>query len=192
MVLLLNIEEQGKNRQQVADAATRKINAVVQAAARHKDFNTLLQSRSAYPLHDYVNNRRVDRGWQDSAVIRIQSKDMAELNAFAAQVQAHAAIGDIQYTVSDAMLKTHETELTHEAIQRFHARAQEISRQLGGRGYKIVQLNVGNGQGGGGMMPMMVSARMAKADAVQESAPGETEIRLQVGGQIQVQIGKRF
>ena len=50
-----------------------------------------------------------------------------------------------------------------------------------------MQLNVGNGQGGGGMMPMMVSARMAKADAVQESAPGETEIRLQVGGQIQVQ-----
>lgn len=188
MVLLLNIEEQGKNRQQVADAATRKINAVLQAAARNKNFNTLLQSRSAYPLHDYVNNRRVDKGWQDSAVVRIQSKDMAALNVFAAQVQAQAAIGDIQYTVSDERLKQHEAELTREAVQQFRNRAEAVSRQLGGRGYKIVQLDIGRGQNGGGMpVAMMAAARMEKAAPVQEGAPGETQIRLHITGRIQVQ-----
>ncbi|MCP2041591.1 putative secreted protein [Neisseria sp. HSC-16F19] len=188
MVLLLNIEAEGQERQPVADAASRKINAVVQAAARHKDFNTLLQSRSTHPRYDYVNGRRVDKGWQDTAVIRIQSKNMAALNAFAAQMQPYAAIGNIHYGVSAEAFKTHEAELTREAIRQFHARAQEVSRQLGGRGYKLVQLNIGNGRGGGQMPVVMMAAdAMAKSAVVQESAPGEAQIRLHIGGQIQVQ-----
>ena len=52
MVLVLNIEEQGKEREAVANAVTRKVNAVLQQARQHSQFNTTLQSRSAYPQSD--------------------------------------------------------------------------------------------------------------------------------------------
>ena len=189
MVLVLNIEEQGKEREAVANAVTRKVNAVLQQARQHSQFNTTLQSRSAYPQSDYVNGRRVDKGWQDSASIKVESKDMAALNAFAAKVQGQAAIGDIQYTVSSASMQANESELTREALQRFNARAEMIAKSLGGSGYKIVQLNIGNSSDNISTPRAYGGVMMAKAEAapVQDSAPGEAQLRLDVSGQIQVQ-----
>ena len=189
MVLVLNIEEQGKEREAVANAVTRKVNAVLQQARQHSQFNTTLQSRSAYPQTDYVNGRRVDKGWQDSASIKVESKDMAALNAFAAKVQGQAAIGDIQYTVSSASMQANESELTREALQRFNARAAMIAKSLGGSGYKIVQLNIGNSSDNISTPRAYGGVMMAKAEAapVQDSAPGEAQLRLDVNGQIQVQ-----
>ncbi|MFD1245563.1 SIMPL domain-containing protein [Paralysiella testudinis] len=189
MVLVLNIEEQGKEREAVANAVTRKVNAVLQQARQHSQFNTTLQSRSAYPQSDYVNGRRVDKGWQDSASIKVESKDMAALNAFAAKVQSQAAISDIQYTVSTASMQANETELTREALQRFNARAAMIAQNLGGSGYKIVQLNIGNSSDNISTPLAYGGVMRAKADAapVQDSAPGEAQLRLDVSGQIQVQ-----
>lgn len=190
MVLVLNIEEKGNNREQVASVVTQKVNAVLQEAKKHKQFNTMLQSRSAYPLSDWVNGKRVDRGWQDSASIKLESKNMAALNQFAAQVQKHAAIGNIQYTVSTATMQEAERTLTRDVLQRFNQRAQYITQQLGGSGYKVVQLNVGNSSDDPvmrGYGASMMMAAKAEAAPVQDTAPGEAELSLSVNGQIQVQ-----
>ncbi len=189
MVLQLSIDEQGADRVAVANRVTQRINAVLQQASRQPAFNTVLESRNAYPRDETVNGRRLARSWQERASIRIESRDMAALNRFAAAVQQQAGIANIQYTVSEQALQQHQAELTDVALRRFHERAQAVSRSLGGRGYKLVQLNIGNS---GGMQPMYrrmdyAAAAMAAAEPVMDTAPGETQLQLMVNGQIQVQ-----
>lgn len=190
MVLVLQIEEQGKDRQTVSNAVTRKVNAVLQEAGRHRQFNTTLQSRSAWPLTDYVQGRRINKGWQDQATIRLESKDMAALNAFAAKVQNQAAIGNIQYTVSTETLQAGEAELTREALKRFNTRAALITRNLGGSAYKVVQLTIGNSNDSSAPPQAyyaLAAAAPERSAPAQDSAPGQEQLRLTVGGQIQIQ-----
>lgn len=189
MVLTLNIEEQGRDRSAVATAVTNRINSVLQQARRYSDFNTTLQGRSANKLTEYINNRSVDKGWQEHASIRIESKDLDALNRFAAQVQTYAAIGDIQYTVSAETVRAKEVELTREALSRFRQRSEMIVRNLGGSGYRIVQLDIGNGGNTGQSLyrGRAVADVVPMATMKMDSAPGEAELQLTVTGQIQIQ-----
>lgn len=193
MVLSLSIQEQGSSREKIANIVTNRLNAVLQAAKRHSDFNTTLQSRSAYPITAYENGKRVNKGWQDSASVVIKSKNLAALNQFAASVQSQAAIDNVQYTVSREVIEKEETRLTSQATERFKQRAAQITRDLGGSGYQIVQLNIGNsGNGRYGNNEIAdygsgVGFKMMAASApAQDSAPGETQINLNINGQIQV------
>ena len=189
MVLQLSITENGKQRNTVSNQVTQRLNAVLRAAKQHRDFNTQLQSRSAYPTSEYQNGKRIDTGWQDEATIRVQSKNLDALNRFAAEMQGQAAIANVQYTVAQNTLEQHQTALTEQALQQFKQRAQQITRSLGGSSYKIVQLNLGNSQTESAPRPYMVARAMAKvADAAptQDTAPGETQLSLSVNGQIQV------
>lgn len=197
MVLTLSIQEQGSSREKIATIVTNRLNTVLQAAKHHSDFNTTLQSRSAsrsyYEITDVNGKRQNVLGWKDIALVQIKSKNLATLNQFAASVQKQAAINDVQYMVSRNVLDIGQKRLTSQAIERFKQRATQITRDLGGLSYKIVQLNIGDGSTNdthhGVTLYGTIRAGYVNSEAapVQDSAPGETQLNLSISGQIQVQ-----
>ena len=191
LMVVLAVHEQGKDRVQVASNVTRRVNQVLAQIKNNRAFEASLSGRSGYPNSDYVNGKRVDKGWQEQATITVKSQDFEALNKLIAQVQANANVQDLQYTVSDSKRKSFETELTEQAVKRFRERAQMITRAMGGSGYRIVNMDIGSTGGSrpmGGQAYDRMKLAAASADApVPEAMPGNEDINLNISGSIQVQ-----
>lgn len=189
MVLLLKIQQQGINRQQVSSNVTNQLNQVLAIARRHEDFNTTQLTRRVEPRFDYQKDKRIDNGWHDFALIQIKSTNLSALNRFAAEVQKVAAIEGIDYQVADATLQNNEAKLTQQAIALFQQRARQITHDLGGHGYKVVNMSIGSSQSGRNYnsyaSPIMMN-RASNSAPVQDVAAGETLLTLNINGKIQV------
>ncbi|NUE66371.1 SIMPL domain-containing protein [Snodgrassella sp. ESL0253] len=189
MVLMLKIQQQGTNRQQVSNTVTTRLNQVLATARRHDDFNTTQLTRTVEPKFEYQKDKRIDNGWQDSALLQVKSTNLSALNKFAADVQNLAVIVAINYQVADTTLQNYEAKLTRQAIARFQQRAVQIAHELGGHDYKVVSMSLGSSQDaqnyGAYAAPVMLS-RAADTAPVQDIAAGETQLTLSINGKIQV------
>ncbi len=187
--ITLNIQKEGKDRNAITNEVTQSLNQVLAKIKQNKNIDGKIINRSSYPLNDYVNGKTVSRGWQDAVQIQIESKDFAAVNQLAANVQNVANIQNMGYTVSDSKRKSAESQLTAAAIQSFKERAQDITRSLGAKSYKIVTMDIGS-TGAPRRAPMMYLAKAsgaAESAAVQDSMPGNEDIVLNISGSIQVQ-----
>ena len=82
-----------------------------------------------------------------------------------------------------------EEALTAEAIAAFQKRAEQVTRQLGRSGYRLVQMNINSS--GPPVRPMLMKASVAAMDAA--SAPpaieaGSQTIRVSISGTVELQL----
>ena len=186
MTATLAIREQGADRQKVSNAVTERSNRVLAALKKYSDLNGALNSRHTYPV--YENNRK-NPVWHDMADITVKSTDFAAMSRFLAAVQDDAAIGDLHFSVSDSVQQKTRERLLNRAIGNFKQQAQVITNAMGGKGYKIVQMDLN----GGNVMVFRSAVRsapmMAKgAEAAQmDIESGDSEVRVDISGSIQVQ-----
>lgn len=186
MTVVFAIQENGRDRNQVASAVTRKLNAVLAKAKANGDFETSLSSRNGYPYNSDNNPNRSD-SWRESATVTVKSKNFKALDRLIADVQPYANVQSQEFSVGQATLRTFEQELTTNAIAQFRHKADTVTRAMGGTGYRIVTLNLGES---GGVRPMMMRAyaagAMKAAAPVPDDAAGNEDITLNINGSIQV------
>jgi len=95
----------------------------------------------------------------------------------------------MNFTISTSTRKASEDALFKEAIAAFKARAQLATEALGGKGYKIVNLNLNSN---GYPQPYARGAMMMKAAAM-DAAPtpdveaGKAQVNMNADGVIEVQ-----
>lgn len=187
MTATLTIREQGADRQKVSNAVTERSNRVLAALKKYADLNGALTARRTYPA--YENNNRKTPIWHDMADITVKSTDFAAMSRFLTAVQNDAAIGDLHFSVSDSVQQKTRERLLNRAIGNFKQQAQVITNAMGGKGYKIVQMDLN----GGNVMVFRSAVRsapmMAKgAEAAQmDIESGDSEVRVDISGSIQVQ-----
>ncbi|MBQ9259511.1 MAG: SIMPL domain-containing protein [Neisseriaceae bacterium] len=182
----LTIREQGAERQKISNAVTERSNQVLSALRKEKALDGAIASRRAYPVYD---NNRKNPVWHDIAEISIKSTDFAAMSRFLASVQNQAAIGHLHFSVSESVQqKTHERLLSR-AIDNFKQQAQVITHAMGGKSYKIVQmdLNGGNMVYRNVMRPAVSAMAKSMESAEMEVESGDSEIHLDISGSIQVQ-----
>ncbi|MBR7002505.1 MAG: SIMPL domain-containing protein [Neisseriaceae bacterium] len=183
----LSIRESGGDRQKVSNAVTERSNRVLAALKKYSDLNGALTARRTYPVYD---NNRKNPVWHDMADITVKSTDFAAMSRFLAAVQNDAAIGNLHFSVSDSVQHKTLEKLLTQAIGNFKQQAQVITNAMGGKAYKIVQMDLN----GGNVMIYRNAVRSAammtkSADAVEMNIEeaGDSEIRLDISGSIQVQ-----
>ncbi|MNP52423.1 hypothetical protein D3C76_1468170 [compost metagenome] len=98
----------------------------------------------------------------------------------------------MDFSIAPATRKTSEDDLLKDAVNAFKARAQLATEALGGKGYKVVNLNL-NSSGYphpyARSAPMMMKAGMAEdAAAVPEIEAGTSQVTLSADGTIEVQM----
>lgn len=186
----LVVETQEAAREQATRDNTSKLNRVL-AAIEQAGLKGQLLNRSVHEQNDYVNGKLEKRGWRDYAQVSVFSEDTAKVNQLVAQVQQDARLESQSYGLTTAARRQYELQLTEQAIRNFQQQAQHVTGVLGGRKYKLVELNVGNANVN--MRPRVMAASYAKAGAVAMDAAevsrdmaGETEITVNVSGSIQV------
>lgn len=135
----------------------------------------------------YDRNGRIG-GWHGRAELVLQGRDFPRITSAAARVSS-MTIGDVGFGLSREQRARTESEAQAQAIERFKARATEITRAFGFAGYTLREVSVDSQDEGHAPRPYMRAA-VAEAASSLKSAPVAVEpgtgvVRVTVSGSVQ-------
>lgn len=181
-------EESHSSPARLAALLNERIASALNVAKAASQVKTSSGQLSSWPLYD-TNNRIT--GWRGRAEIRLESRDIARASQLIGQLQGSLQISQIGFSVSDEARRNTEAELIPQAINAFRDKALLISRALGSRDYKLVDMRVEhNGAPGVQLFRAPRSNKLAMAAEASPApgfAPGASEISVQVNGTVQTQ-----
>ena len=126
-------------------------------------------------------------GWQGSAELVIEGKDMAAISQLAGRLTGLLVTRVAQGLSRDAREHV-EAEVTAQAISRFKSRADAYARQFGFAGYSLREVTLVGGDSPIPMQPMLRGRAMAAgvADESQPIEAGRATVTVSVNGSIQM------
>ena len=125
-------------------------------------------------------------GWQGSAELLVQGRDVQAITQLAGRIQT-LTISRLGFSLSREAREKVEGDVTAQAIARFRARADAVTRAFGMGSYSIREVNLSGDEAA----PVQVRMRaMASAVAVNESAQpveaGKATVSATVSGSVQI------
>ncbi len=189
MVVTLYSEAQNSDPAKLAAEITTTLNKALEQARQVKDVKISQGSRNAYPIYDDKGQKIT--GWRERAELRLESADFPALSKLTGDLLQNLKMAGMDFAIAPATRKASEDALIKDAVDAFKARAQIATEALGGKGYKVVSLNL-NSSGYPhpyARAPMMMKASMdAEGAAAPQVEAGTTEVSVNADGTIEVQM----
>lgn len=190
MQVTLYTEAQDADPAKLANQITERINAALSQATQVKGVNVSQGSRNSYPV--YEDKGQKISAWRERSEIRLESSDFSSLSKLTGEMLGSLSMGGMSFSISEPLRKKHEDALLRQAIEAFNARAKLTTEALGGKSFKLVNLNLD----GGGFYPQMPrfaaraedSAGFAKAmGSAPQVEAGSSRVSMNASGVIEVQ-----
>lgn len=189
MVVTLYSEAQNSDPAKLANEITTTLNKALEQARQVKGVKISQGSRNAYPIYDDKGQKIT--GWRERAEVRLESADFPALSKLTGKLLQQLKMGGMDFAIAPATRKASEDALLKDAVDAFKARAQIATEALGGKGYKVVSLNL-NSSGYPqpyARAPMMMKASMdAEGAAAPQVEAGTSEVSVNADGTIEVQM----
>lgn len=187
MQVTLFSEAQHSDPAQLSKQISEKLNAAIERARAVDKVKVSSGNRHSYAIQDKDGEKIT--GWRERGEIRLESQDFAVLSKLTGELLDTLSMGSMSFGISPKTRSQSEDELMRQAVDAFKARAELASEALGGKGYKLVSLNLD----GGGYQPMMTRQREAMSsmmmkDAAPEVEAGTSQVSLNANGVIEVQL----
>ena len=187
MIVTLYTEEQNADPAKLAAAISTTMNKALGQARQVKGITLRQGSRNSYPVYD--NKGEKITGWRERAELRLESADFAALSKLTGELLTDLKMGGMDFAIATATRKTSEDALLKDAVNAFKARAQLATEALGGKGYKIVNLNLNSN---GYPQPYLRAPMAMKAEAMDAGAvtpqveAGTSQVSMSADGSIEV------
>ncbi|MBC9252181.1 hypothetical protein A9179_18060 [Pseudomonas alcaligenes] len=188
MFVTLYREAQDKDPARLAAGITKTLNQAIEQARQVKGVKVSLGSRNSYPV--YEDEGKKISAWRERAEVRLESADFASLAQLSADLLGELQMAEMNFAVAETTRQQSEDALIKDAVAAFKARAQLATEAVGGKGYKLVSLNLSSG----GFQPVMPMRAMAMDSGFSKSAPapqieaGSSRVSLAADGVIEVQM----
>lgn len=181
LVAVLYIQKEGNDSASLARDINRTMQWAMDLAGKMKDVQAQTLGYRTAPVY----RKNVASGWRVSQSMRLESADHQALSHLIGQLQTRLALQSVSYEISKQKRRQAEEQLISEALARFQDRARLVTRQLGRKDYRLVQLDVNSG----GQLPSPIPrTRMLAAEPA--STPrleaGTSEVRVQVSGTVEL------
>lgn len=186
MLVTLYREAQASDPAQLSNQITHSLNRALQRARQADGVSVSLGSRRSYPVYDKEGSRIT--AWRERAELQLESGDFPALSRLVAELLGELQMGNLQFSVSDAIRQQNEDAMLKDAVAAFRARADLVTGALGGNGYELMSLNLGSGGFQPVMRSMTMKAERMDAGAIPDIAPGTQQITVSADGTIQVQM----
>jgi len=187
MQVTLFSEAQDVDPAKLASLISKTLNAAVVKAREVKPVRVSLGNRNSYPVYDDKGQKIT--AWRERAELRLESSDFAALSQLTAELLDSLKMGGMSFSMAANTRKEAEDILLKEVIKAFNARATLVSEAMGGKGFRLISLNLNSG-GFHRPMPMRMEAMkgMAMADAApsQEIEAGSSAVTVNADGVIEV------
>ncbi|MDD2060531.1 SIMPL domain-containing protein [Pseudomonas sp. GD03860] len=191
MIVTLYSEAQNTDPGKLANEITETMNKAVKQAREVKQVKISQGSRNSYPIYD--NKGQKITGWRERAELRLESADFPALSKLTGELLQQLKMAGMDFSIAPATRKTSEDELLKDAVNAFKNRAQLATEALGGKGYKVINLNL-NSSGYphpyARSAPMMMKASMDAEGAAPspDIEAGTSQVSLSADGTIEVQM----
>ncbi|MCT8961379.1 putative secreted protein [Pseudomonas sp. GV105] len=186
MIVTLYTESQNADPAKLAADVTTTMNQALGQAREVKAVTLRQGSRNSYPIYDNKNQKIT--GWRERAELRLESADFPALSKLTGELLNTLKMQNMEFAIADTTRRSSEDALLKDAVSAFKARAQLATDALGGKGYKIVNLNFNtNGypqpyaRGG-----MMMKAAMMDSAPTPEVEAGTSQVSMSADGVIEV------
>jgi predicted secreted protein len=193
LVVVFSVTREGSDAQAVQSTVKQALDAALAEArkiAKPGQVDVQTGNFSLYPRYANPNpkgGQPAITGWQGSAELMVQGKDIASIAQLTGRVQT-MTISRVGYTLSKEAREKVEADVTAQAIARWRARAAAMSQQFGYTGYTVREVNVSTNEAG--PVPMVAMARAKTMSmAAEESLPteaGKGEVSATVSGAAQM------
>ena len=184
LIAVMYSERSGQEPSAIADEVNRNIRWAVDLANENSAVKVQTLNYRQNPLY---NNQSIS-GWRAQQSIRLESADVAALSALVGEMQRRLSIASMRYAVSPARRDIVESRLIAEALNRFRRRAEQVEKELGREGYRIVNIDIiTSGQSSSPIhmrANMMMESNMATAPSIE---PGVQSVSVQVSGTIELE-----
>ena len=125
-------------------------------------------------------------GWQGSTELIVQGRDTQALSQLAGRIST-LTIARVGFSLSREAREKVEADVAAEAIGRFRARADAVSKQFGFGGYTVREVSVSTDPGITMAQPMMRAQSMrASADEALPVEAGKATVTATVSGSVQM------
>lgn len=187
MIVTLYTESQNTDPAKLAAEVTTIMNKALGEAREVKAVTLRQGSRNSYPIYDNKNQKIT--GWRERAELRLESADFPALSKLTGELLNTLKMDNMDFAIANATRKSSEDALLKDAVAAFKARAQLATDALGGKGYKIVNLNFNTN---GYPMPYARNGGMMMKAAAMDSAPtpeveaGTSQVSMSADGVIEV------
>jgi predicted secreted protein len=140
-----------------------------------------------FSLSPRYTPKGVINGWQGSTELVVEGRDAPAIAALTGKVQT-LTIARVGYSLSREARQKVEGDVSAQAIERFRARADAVSKQFGFAGYTVREVTVSADANMPQPMPMM---RMQASRAVSDEAAlpveaGKATVTASVSGSVQM------
>ena len=142
----------------------------------------------AFSLFPRYTNKGGITGWQGTAEIIVDGRDMAAIGQLSGRITT-MTVARVAYRLSREASQKVEADVAAEAIARYRAKAGEYAKQFGYGSYSIREVNVTTTEPQQGPSPMVraqASAMSAQGDALSVE-PGKAQVNANVSGTVQMQ-----
>ena len=186
------VEETDSNPVKLADHINKTINAAL--AKGHDKDGVKLRSggQQTWPVYSTSltssTKQHLD-GWRTRAYVQLEARNFAAAQLLIADLQDGMNLDGLNFSVAPETRRLAENGLVGEALAAFRERADLVRQGLGGKNYKIVNIQISNN---GEVSPqprylMKSMAASSMAPVAQNLAAGDSSITMQVSGDIQIE-----
>ena len=126
-------------------------------------------------------------GWQGSTELVLEGKDFPRITGAAGKIQT-LSMGGVSFALSREQRARVEGEAQAQAIERFKAKASEVSSAFGFGGYTLreVSINTNDQSPMPRMRAMTMSAKSEMADAPVPVEAGKSTVLVNISGSVQM------
>lgn len=167
---------------QALDAAL----TVARSAAAPRQLEARTGQVGLYPR--YGSNGKIN-GWQGSAELILEGRDFVRISSTAGKIPS-LTLSSMVFSLSREAQQKLESDVQAMAIERFKAKAAEVTKGFGFSGYSLRELAVSAVDQGPSEQPrpvlMQAKASSMSADAPVPAEAGKSQISVTVSGSIQL------
>lgn len=139
---------------------------------------------SLYPRYD--KNGKIN-GWQGSTEMVLEGRDFSRITGTAGKIQS-LTMGNVSFALSKEQRAKVEAEAQTLAIERFKAKALEVTKGFGFTGYTLREVSINANDQGFQPRPRMVAmqAKSMESDSAVPVEAGKTTVMVSVSGSVQM------
>lgn len=150
----------------------------------------LLEVRTGqFSLYPRYNSSGKVNGWQGSTELLLEGRDIARITETAGKIST-LTLGGVSFSLSRQAQQQLESEVQTQAIERFKARAAEVTKAFGFAGYTLREVSVSSADQGMEMPQrprmMAMEAKAAMSDMAVPVEAGKSMVNVTVSGSIQL------
>lgn len=192
LTVVFSVTREGADAQAVQSGLKQALDAALAEArkvARPGQVEVQTGNFSLYPRYGNPTPRSAGQpaitGWQGSAELLVQGKDVSTVAQLAGRVQT-MTIARVGYSLSREAREKVEADVQAQAVAQWRARAAQLAQQFGYAGYRVREVSVSTNEPGPQPMVMMARAKVAGADEALPTEPGKGQVTATVSGTAQM------